>query len=101
MDRETGRVFGAEEKARIQKELGVSFAEATKKGGPLMAIDKRPADDCKACAGKGFLGYYDNAKVIPCLCIFEDPSSWGAACEEQRLSPGSTTDKISAKLRGR
>jgi len=99
MDTRTGEIYGDDEKQRLLKALGKDFGEAVA-ARELMPIDRRPPSDCRACAGKGFLGYYDNSKVIPCVCVFSEIESWYKACEEQRNAPKATADKYSKRLRG-
>ena len=56
-------------------------------------IDSMPDPNCEVCDGEGWIGYFPNAKVTPCTCVFSNTSRWAKAARKQRDLPKSGKDK--------
>ena len=87
MNADTGQIL---DKEQIRK-----MFEIGEGGKPVdwFDIDNMPHQQCPACEGNGFVGYFANSKVIPCVCIFENDTNWARAIVKQRDLGKSQKDK--------
>jgi len=86
MHQDTGEIKNLDEIKRF-------FEADPKEKEKWFLIDNEPNPKCKACEGNGYVGYFPNSKVIPCVCIFETDHHWSLAIIRQRDLPKASKDK--------
>lgn len=70
-----------------------------KERGNWFEIDHAADPNCRACSGEGFIGYFPNAKVIPCPCVFDTHMAWSEAVIRQRDLGRAEADRGLTKIR--
>ena len=87
MNSDTGEI-----KQQTKEEWVELFNQNPSKKENWFKINKLPDDDCKACEGNGYIGFFPNSKVIPCPCVFERFTIWALAMIKQRDLPKAEKD---------
>jgi hypothetical protein len=95
MHRETGEI---REESQIQSES----ADCRENWLPIY---KLPDKDCVACSGHGYVGFFPNSKVIPCVCVFYEEcvfhiADWSRAIQTQIKEPRASKDALRKLLGG-
>jgi len=93
-----GSIKSSEELRKLFERLSPEVAAQAKE--QWFEIDNQPDQNCQACDGNGFIGYFPNAKVIPCPCVFAQHDSWARAVVKQRDLGRSLPDRGLNVLRG-
>jgi len=86
MNRDTGEI---KDREALEELLEVGL----ERDKDWFGIDSLPDKNCEACEGEGWVGYFPNAKVIPCPCVFSSHGNWCAAVVKQRDLSKSSKDR--------